>query len=663
MKFSWKVLNSFINLEKIPTEEFISKLNLSGLEVEEFKDQPIFTDKSIDLNITANRKELFCIINLAIELSTIFYLPLQLKLKNIKLIEPEKKSSFLYLKCIKSHKVHYLKNRLTPNWLQNYLKISGIQPISLIRDIQKYIEIKWGHKFHVFNLEKINNIEKKNLYINYINNVLNNKKDYLYFYNEKQNKKIQNIILYFAVYEINKSNINNSSIVFNQAYEETIKLITTYTQSVVSKSTEYYYDDLNANNKNQTLNIKKNEIKNLLGPIKNTKLTFLQKQQILNILQQLNFKPIYFKAYKIFKIQIPEYRQHDLKRNIDIIEEIGRIYGFEKFLNKLPTYQNKGNISLNYLNLKIIRNSLLQIGFNEVINLSFNNTNNFKSNYNEITVRNPLGQEQISLRINILDSLIKIHKQNINNKIFHTEIFEIGKIFYRNKLNYFMEESYLGGLIHNNNYSQANWSNSQIPMNWFHAKGIIEQFLEIIKAQTTWKKAIKLDNSITFTYNKNYYHPNKTLLIYNDYNQESIGIFGELYNKNLKEIKTRNTYLFEINITKLLKCINYNKHYNYIMYPYSSYPSVSRDISIKVRKKTSIKKIKKFFLDRIIDLAESITIINEYYNTLNKQRSICIRIIYKSLYKTLNNIDLQNIDLNIKEILEALYLPEIKSKL
>lgn len=660
MKFSWKILNSFINLEKIPIEELVNKLNLSGLEVEELKDMPILLDKSIHLNITANRKELFCIINLAIELGTIFHLPLQIKLKNIKLIEPQKKSSFLYLKYVKSHKIYYLVNTLAPNWLQNYLKICGIQPISLMHDIQKYIEIKWGHKFYIFNLNQTNNKEKNNLYTFYINKIIQNNQDNFYFNYRENSQKTQNIILYFAVYQIDKNNINNCSTVFNQVYEETIKLITTYTQSIISKSTEYYYDKLNINKNNYIFNIKKNEIKHLLGPIKNTKSTFLQNQQISTILQQLNFQPKYFKAYKIFKIEIPESRHHDLRRNVDIIEEIGRIYGFEKFLHKLPNYQNKGNISLDFFHLKMIRHSLLQIGFNEVINLSLSH---FTNNHNKITICNPSGKEQITLRINIIENLINIYQQNINNKNFNTEIFEIGKVFYKNELNYFIEENYLGGLIHNNYYLQKNWSKLPTQINWFHAKGILEQFFEIIKAQTTWKKTIELDSSMRFIYNKDYYHPNKVIFICNHDNQELIGVFGELYNKNLKGIYTNNTYLFEINITKLLKCINYNKHYSYIMYPYSSFPSVSRDISVKVRQKTSINKIKKFFLDNIIDLAESITIINDYYNKLNKQRSICIRIIYRSLFKTLDNIDLQNIDLNIKQILELLYLPEIKSKL
>ena len=666
MKFSWKILNFFIDLEKIPTQEFINKLNLSGLEIEELTDCITLSDKTVHLNITANRKEIFCVVNLAIELSMIFCLPLRKKLTKIKLIEPQKQKFFFpYLKCIKSHKIYNLTHKNTPNWLKNYLTIYEIKSISLINDIQKYIEIKWGHKFYVFDLNKleqnknIHYIDKKNFYLKYINQLIYHKKDNLYFHCKKQYQEKNNIIIYFAIYEINQNNLKNSITTFNGAYEETIKLITSYTKSTISKSTEYY-SNLEIDNKNSILNINKNDIKSLLGPIKNTKSTFLSTQDIFNILKQLNFQPIYFNFHKVFQIKIPPNRNHDLKRQVDIIEEIGRIYGFETFLNKLPIYKNKGNISFNFLYLKIIRNALLQTGLNEVLNLSLLSIN--KSKEKKILICNPLIQEQTSLRTNIIDNLIKIYKQNINNKIFNTEIFEIGKVFYINKSNQVIEESYLGGLIHNNDYLQADWYNPRIHINWFHAKGIIEKFLEITAAQTEWKKLKELKHISNLKYSQENYCTDKTIFIYNNKNKELVGVFGELNNKNIKEAYRKNTYLFEINIARLLKCLNYNKHYKYIMDSYSLYPNVFRDISIKVREKTSINKIKNYFLKNIIDLVESIKIINDYYDKLNKQRSICLRITYRAKYKTLNHIDLKNIDLNIKHILEQLYCQKIKSK-
>nr|QCI07551.1 Phenylalanine-tRNA ligase beta subunit [Malaconema sp.] len=61
MKFSWKTLNYFINLESIKFEKIIEHLTLAGFEVDNIEDSTEIKDKIINLNITANRKEINCI--------------------------------------------------------------------------------------------------------------------------------------------------------------------------------------------------------------------------------------------------------------------------------------------------------------------------------------------------------------------------------------------------------------------------------------------------------------------------------------------------------------------------------------------------------------------------------------------------------------------------
>nr|YP_009392572.1 Phenylalanine-tRNA ligase beta subunit [Caloglossa monosticha]ARW61134.1 Phenylalanine-tRNA ligase beta subunit [Caloglossa monosticha] len=667
MKFSWKVLNFFINLKHIKLDTIIEKLNLNGLEIEKIENHLAITDKTIHLNVTTNRKEIFCIVNLATEISTILNLPLKINSKPIKLIEPSiisQEFSFFNFRYIKVHKIYNLKNFSSPKWLQNYLKACDIQSKFLLYDIQQYIYIKWGHQFHIFDLEKLQintniiNLTRISLnLIKYINKIIFNKQEHLYFYHQEDTKLEKNIILYFLIYPINQNNVQNSQATFTQAYNETINLISTYSKTTISKSREYYSGEKKHTTSSTILSINKSEIKCLLGPIENNKPNFLSNQQISNILQQLNYCPTYLHNYKIFKIKIPDYRKHDLKRSIDIIEEIGRIYGFEKFLSKLPKYNNKGSISLNSLQIKKIRNTLQNMGFYEAITSSF--IKKTQQRFYNINVCNSLTQEQTSLRINIIENLINIYEQNKKNKNFDTEIFEIGKIFYKNKSNHFIHENHIGGLITNHQYIQIDWSDTKKSMNWFHAKGTIENFLDIIQANVIWKNFYNKNNLANFKYITKYYHPNKMIFICDAYNKELIGIFGEIYQKNKDNTNIKNVYLFELNLSKLIKCINYNNHFNHIMKPYSLYPSVTRDISIRLKNKININQIKKLFLKEGINLTESIQVINDYNDIIKNQRSICIRIVYRSYNKTLNNTDLKNIDLNIQNILKILYNSKI----
>nr|YP_009392986.1 Phenylalanine-tRNA ligase beta subunit [Caloglossa intermedia]ARW61548.1 Phenylalanine-tRNA ligase beta subunit [Caloglossa intermedia] len=667
MKFSWKILNFFIDLKHIKFSTFIEKLNLSGLEAEAIKNNLTTSDTVISLNVTTNRKEIFCIVNLAIEVSIIFNIPLKTKLYPLKLIEPllvAQNLSSLDFEYIKIHKIHTFMNSSSPKWLQDYLQKCDIQPVSLLWDIQKYIYIKWGHKFFIFNLEKLTEdtrasklSSKNNNLIRFINELIYNKQDQLFFDHQKKYKYKQDTILCFVTYPVNKYSGHNNQNTFAQAYIEAINLVATYCKTTISKSQEYYVNNLNRKTHAHTLSVKKNEIKLLLGPVKQKKSYYLSNRQISETLKQLKYPYKYLHNYKIFKIMVPNYRQHDLKRNIDLIEEIGRIYGFENFLDKLPKYNKKGNISLQYLQEKKIKNTLNNIGFHEAITSSF--AKKIESKLNNIKICNPLTGEQASLRTNIVENLINIHKKNLKNKRASTEIFEIGKIFYKNNSSHFIHEKHLGILVSNNKYIQTDWSNQKEVMNWFHARGTIENFLEIIQANIKWGNYHDLSDSINFKHILKYYHPNKRIFLYNLDSKEIIGVFGEMYNIDTNYTNIKNVYLFEINLSKLLKSINYNKHFNHIIKPYSLYPDVTRDISIRVKNTTSINKIKKLFLKNGINLIESIQVINDYYDKVERKRSICVRIVYRSQNRTLNSTDLKNIDLNIRDILNMLYDPSI----
>lgn len=667
MKFSWTVLNFFISLEQIKFDQFIEKLNLSGIEIEKLENHLTIKDKTIYLNITTNRKEIFCAVNLAVEISTILNLPMKIKLQPIKLIEPyivNRDFSYLNFRYIKTHKIYNFTSTISPQWLKNNLKLYDIKPLYLLHDIQKYIYIKWGHKFYIFNLKKlqinINTIEstKENVnFIQYINKLIYEKQHNFYFDDEKNFNYKKQIILFFIVYPIDKNNIQNSQDTFNQAYNETINLISTYSKTTIGKSQEYYCDEENEKKPSNILSINKNDIKYLLGPTQNKNNSFLSNQQILDALKQLNYSPEYIHKYKNFKIKIPNYRKHDLERSIDVIEEVGRIHGFERFLSKLPKYYNRGNISLDSLQIKKIRNTLHSIGFYETVTSSFIKKTKWQKH--NINICNPLTQDQISLRINIIENLINVYEQNKKNKETNLAIFEVGKIFYKNNLNHFIQENQIGGLITSHQYLQIDWSNPKKSMNWFHAKGIIENFLEIIQANIAWTSSYNVNCLENFQYIKKYYHPNKKIFICNRYNRNLIGMFGEIYQKNQYDNSTQKVYMFEINLNKLLESIDYNHAFNYIVKPYSLYPSVTRDISIKVKNKTNINQIKKIFLKKSISLAKSVEIINEYQNKTKRERSICIRVTYRSNNKTLDNNDLKNIDLNIQDILKIIYCPNI----
>nr|YP_009295235.1 phenylalanyl-tRNA synthetase beta chain [Dasya binghamiae]AOH77247.1 phenylalanyl-tRNA synthetase beta chain [Dasya binghamiae] len=673
MKFSWKMLNDIIHLEAITFKKFIYQLTLAGFEVEEIEENNEIIDKIINLSITANRKEVCCLVKLAQEINTILNTTLKPQIKPLKYINkyivyPSNKliKESKQINYIKINTIYNLKNNKSPIWLQHNLIACDIKPLFLIYDIQAYIKIKWGHSIHIIDLKKLktqfidlNIIEiQQNLQSEYSEKILYNKQELFNIKNSdiessylEYNNQTENIILFHITYKNNP--LINSQDTCHNAYEDFIKLISTLGQGIINKS----YENINITSKsNKRIKIKKQEIQYTLGTLNNEQFKYLSNKQILLILNKLQLQPKYSKNTKIFTTIVPKHRQHDLQRNIDIIEEIGRIYGFKYFLNKLPKYKNKGTISFKSLYIKKIRQILLNIGLNEVIHSSLIKNIEYH-NKNSIEIYNPLTEENKILRFNLLYNLIETYKNNIKNQNFRNEIFEIGQIFYINHLQQYTENTHLGILINNHNFYKKDWSNKPENLEWFHAKAIIEIFLNKLKIkQIKWINSNDYSINISLNNSNKYFQANKKAFIYNTNSKEIIGIFGQLNNQHLNYTtkNKQNTYICEININKLIQNIYFSKHINYNINRYSIYPSITRDISIDIDIKTNIDKIKYLILKENIHLIESIQIINEYYNKLNNVKSICLRFIYRDKNKTLNNKDIENINQHLKELISKI---------
>nr|YP_009393612.1 Phenylalanine-tRNA ligase beta subunit [Bostrychia simpliciuscula]ARW62174.1 Phenylalanine-tRNA ligase beta subunit [Bostrychia simpliciuscula] len=656
MKFSWKLLNKFVDLKNIELTYLKEKLTLCGIEIEEIKENTKTKDKLIYLNNTANRKELYCIINLAKEISIILDLPLKINPINLNGNLKDNKNytqnikiskTFLYLKL---NLISNIKKNESPEWLINYLKTYDIKTNNLFSDIENYVQIKWGYKIKILNTI---NIKKQFIDLNITNlqqnllliDILNNK-------NLKNQKKLFNNnnckILLFYVNKNNNNKLDYSCTEYLQnAYNETINIISTYTKGTIGKSNQKWKT---TDKIEHTIKIHKNKIFNVLGILKNRPFKFLSTASILNTLNKLHFHSKYIKRLETFKVIIPIYRIHDLKREIDIVEEIGRIYGFKYFLKNLPSNKKKKSIHSSLSTIRKIRFLLRNLGLNEVVNCSLINK------IKPISLKNPITKEQKSLRNNVLENLIENYRYNIKHKNFRIEIFEIGKIFEKDSQNQYIENNNLAGLIYNNSFIRNKWSDKPQSINWFHVKGIIEALLEQLNAEVTLQKLSQYENNKYIKNTSHLFHPIKQIGMYNRLNKELIGTFGELnikYNINLKN-NNKKIYIFEIHIEKLNHTRKINRNLNFNIKKYSHYPSVIRDISIKVKQHTNINDIKKFIFNRNKKLVESIEIFNEYYEKSSYSRFIGLRITYRSNYRTLNNKDIKMINTNIEDLINEL---------
>nr|YP_009396498.1 Phenylalanine-tRNA ligase beta subunit [Polysiphonia scopulorum]ARW65684.1 Phenylalanine-tRNA ligase beta subunit [Polysiphonia scopulorum] len=637
MKFSWKLINYFIKLNENGLINLEKQLTLSGIETESIENFQEDNDKVIDLSITSNRKDISSTLHLAIEITTI--VQKNLKIDPIKL-QYKKKHCNQINNHIHYTRVHPLDIKFkitTPNWLLKELEKLDIRKEDTITNIQNYIRSKWGKTFEIINPNKDSRIK--------------NIKQKIYYHNSEKL-----IFLTFSTkHELsnNTPRIYNSEIFYENLYLDSMQLISTITKITIGKYYEFY---TGFESNNIKINVKKSRIDQLLGNTNEEKCKFIKINEVTTILEQLQLHSKYNRKNKYFSINVPSHRTNDLKREIDIIEEIGRIYRFQNFFNTIKTQQGIQNSCREYTKLNHIRNALRNLGLNEVINCCL--TTNQQDELETIKIHNPINKEQPDLRFNIVDNLIKNHINNLKYAENNIEIFEIGKIFQKNYLNKkqtYLEKQHLGGLIYNSKYTRDSWSEKSSSITFFHVKAIIEMFLEKIHANTKLSYITDLANLDSLK-GVNYTIKNSHRLgIYDNGSNNLIGILGELKTNyaHTSEKKQINIFIFEIDITKLIESIQKKKHLKYQYKTYSKYPSVIRDISVRVQPSTNIETIKTTILNNSKSFIESVEIFNEYTNE-NEERFVGIRTTYRAQDKTLSTQEIKSLEKNLQEITNRL---------
>lgn len=430
-------------------------------------------------------------------------------------------------------------------------------------------------------------------------------------------------------------------------------MIRTFNKSVIGN---YYEKYKFSTESNRRIVIKQNDLRVYLGRKNSSNIRFLGVEETLSILKKLLLFTEYRKNSKKFIIKIPKYRIHDLKRNVDIIEEIGRIHSFQKFYSTTgKDYTKKGCKSSNLIKINSLRKTLRDLGFNEVINCSL--TSNLFNTGNQVNIYNPISEEQINLRVNITEGLIKNYNHHVKYSAKNLLIFEIGKVFQKNKeTKEYIETKQLAGLIYAPKYIRSNWKEEPTNISLFHAKGLIELLIEKTNSHVYMKEISEHTSDYVI---QDSIKRNNVIGIYDKYNNRILGILGELSQKcAIKHYnKDRKIYLFELQINKFMYTMQKLEHLSYSKPIYSSYPSITRDICVEVDEKTYAKSIRKRIENIDKEIIESIEIFNEYKefstNEISGTRFIGIRITYRSLYKTLNTKDINKTNNTLYKILET----------
>ncbi len=349
-------------------------------------------------------------------------------------------------------------------------------------------------------------------------------------------------------------------------------------------------------------------------------------------------------------VTVPPNRKKDLHREVDLIEEIARLVGFDSFEANLPDPIEPGGLNDKQICEREIRIGLCASGLQEVTTLSLVGAE--ESDEQRIPISNPLLMETSHLRTNLWQEHLKICDRNLKASLEGCWIFEIGSVFH-NKNNQFNQKTILGGIICGERRTEK-WTNSAKPLNlnYFQARGRLESTFRALNLEVKDKPLT--DDPLL--------HPGRAAEIVLE--GKCIGRFGQLHPAIAREVDLiESTYLFEIELDPIVSSATRKSKWITSFTQFATVPAMERDISLVVNRDCpSIELINEIYKAGR-PLIEHVELIDRYEgsNLPTNKCSQAFRLRFRDKHETLTDQLVQPIHDRITKLLNDKFAAELRS--
>lgn len=587
-------------------------------------------DTVIDVAPTANRGDQMSVIGVARELSSLFNKPLKFnKIECTNDLTTDKfKVEIIDEDVCKYYSIGLLKNikiKQSPEWMKKRLLASGVRSINNVVDITNYVMLEYGCPLHAFDLDKLNGYlcvrrakeGEKITTLDGIERTLTT--DSVLIATEKEG------VCLAGVFGGENSEIddNTTSIALEAAY------FTPATNRKSARSAGYRSEASARFERGIDIEAVKPALmramqllveyadadvtgvvedgKNKLEPLEIT-LRYPQVRRILgceitadrciNILENLGFEKLGGNDAAA-KFLVPSFRAYDVTREIDLIEEIARINGYDKIAPTLPSKSQTPVITLEEKITKRVHELMLSAGLNEIQTSSLigkSLLDKFKIPYddvNAVKIANAASEEYSMLRQTLAASVLNCMKYNFDNGQKNFWAYEIGKTYIKTaqadeKNPGIKETRVLEGII-TGEIQNSKWQVKTSP-DFYTVKGILENLFEDLEITRRIKLVPIEETELSKTHKV--LHPYRTAVIMLlGKKPQPIGYFGQLHPTLIDKLKlNQDAFLFKIDLTELIAAVKETtprfKHL-------PQYPEVRRDLAFIINDTVSFDEIQK----------------------------------------------------------------------
>jgi phenylalanyl-tRNA synthetase beta chain len=648
-------------------------------------------DAILDVTSTANRADALSMVGIAREVAALLGKEVRLPLATTD-FQP-KSAHWVTVEDAKSCPAYIgtlikgVKVDASPEWLKRRVEAAGMRSINNIVDITNYILLEWGQPLHAFDADTLQdgfNIKVRFAEPNEKIKTLDDVERSLTSHNflitsgdkpiaiagvmggaeTEVSEKTVNIVLEAALFTqvttrrsaraqglrteasaryergVNQAAIESAS---TKAMQMIVELAggEVVEQSIVdARSKEVRVIDLRLTKVWQILGEVDREDESVL-PL----LSELEVEQTLKVLSfELERQPIEEGSYPIWKVTVPPYRYADIEREIDLVEEIARIYGYDKFVETLPARTEFGFLSADQEGGRLIRAAFRAVGLTEVMHMSLCSP----TVSNQVKINNPVAIEYGALRDDLLSSLIDSCAFNINQGNGILNGFEIGRVFWLDEAGSDETDRIAG--IFGGDPTVGTWQHQSKPMNFYEAKGLLDSVFHNLNVVVEYQPDQK-DSRL---------HSGRTASLW--ISGERLGTFGQLHPQLRAEKELPDEiYVFELDFYTLLDAMM--KKSIITFQPFSTYPTSDRDIAFFAPLKFTVADIQRSITHVGGELLDSVTLFDQYIGkgVPDGSRSLAFRLVYRASDRTLTDADINPVHQKVRDLLEEKFQAALRS--
>ena len=351
---------------------------------------------------------------------------------------------------------------------------------------------------------------------------------------------------------------------------------------------------------------------------------------------------------RVWIVTVPPYRYRDLEREIDLIEEIARVYGYDKFCTTLPEATEFGFLSVEQQLSRQIREAMRSAGLTELMHYSLVKPGEDR----QVVLANPLFAEYAALRTDLIPGLVDAFQYNLEQGNGALNGFEIGRIFTQDE-NGINEIEAIGGIL-GGDPTQGKWISAgrDRPMSWYEAKGILESVFGRLGLSIEYQPS-RQDMRL---------HPGRTASLWLQGNR--LGVFGQLH-PQLRQDRglPEEVYVFQLDLDLLFDALDVDEMLVPRFKPYSTYPAADRDIAFFAPIDVSVAELKRAIAYAGGQLLESVELFDEYkgQGVPAGQRSLAFRLIYRASDRTLTDVEVEPVHQKVRESLMEKFSLNLRS--